>query len=287
MKAADGAWPRRHALRLAGGALLVAGGVVGGLVSTAAGLAGKAHAADLPSLIATAKTSVLPVGTYSATGNPRFEFRGTGFVVGDGQLVATNFHVLPEGAEMESGPQMAVLGSRVGGEAPVRRARVVATDRLRDLVLLQIEGAPLVPLQLAEAGAAREGLNIALMGFPIGGTLGFSVVTHRGIIASMTTVALPAPTARQLDSRAVTRLREGNFEVLQLDATAYPGNSGGPVIDVETGVVLGVVNQVLVKSSRESALSSPTGITYAIPVSLLRDLLREHQRNRAEGVKTP
>jgi S1-C subfamily serine protease len=202
--------------------------------------------------------------------------------------VATNFHVLPDGAEVESGPQMAVLAPRgSSGEAPTRRARVVATDRLRDLVLLQIEGPPLTPLTLAEAGQAREGQGIALLGFPIGGTLGFSVVTHRGIVASLTTVALPAPTARQLDPRAVTRLREGNFEVLQLDATAYPGNSGGPVIDAETGVVLGVVNQVFVKSSRESALSNPTGITYAIPVALLRELMRELQRSRSETGRTP
>jgi S1-C subfamily serine protease len=188
---------------------------------------------------------------------------------------------------MANGPQMAVLLPRPGGEAPLRRARVVATDRLRDLVLLQMEGAALAPLVLAEAGAVREGLSIALMGFPVGGTLGFSVVTHRGIVASLTSVALPAPTARQLDPRAVTRLREGNFEVLQLDATAYPGNSGGPVIDLETGAVLGIVNQVLVKASRESALSSPTGITYAIPVTLLRELLRDLQHQRSEGVKGP
>jgi S1-C subfamily serine protease len=273
--------PRRGALRVAGSALLTVAGA-------AAGLSGSATAADLPSVIASIKTSVMPVGTYNATGNPRFEFRGTGFVVGDGTLVATNFHVLPDGAEVESGPQMAVLANRgSGGEAPVRRARVVATDRLRDLVLLQIEGPPLAPLTLAEAGAAREGQGIALLGFPIGGTLGFSVVTHRGIVASLTTVALPAPTARQLDPRAVSRLREGNFEVLQLDATAYPGNSGGPVIDAETGVVLGVVNQVLVKSSRESALSNPTGITYAIPVALLRNLMRDLALSRTETGKAP
>ena len=248
-----GAVPRRGALRSAATvalAVVVAGAALGGV--------GRAAAADLPSVIASIKTSVLPVGTYSATGNPRFDFRGTGFVVGDGTWVATNFHVLPDGAEVESGPQMAVMATRGnGGEAPVRRARVVATDRLRDLVLLQIEGPPLAPLTLAESGQAREGQSIALLGFPIGGTLGYSVVTHRGIIASLTTAALPAPTARQLDPRALSRLREGNFEVLQLDATAYPGNSGGPVIDAESGVVLGVVNQVLVKSSRESALASP------------------------------
>jgi S1-C subfamily serine protease len=234
-------------------------------------------AGDLVETVAKAKPSVLPVGTFSATGNPRFEFRGSGFVVGDGTLVVTNFHVVPAGAEAEGGPQMAVIATRSGNgnEGQVRRARVVTTDRLRDLALLQLEGPPLPTLALAAAGSAREGQSIALMGFPIGGTLGYSMVTHRGIIASLTTVALPALTAQQLDARAVSRLREGNFEVLQLDATAYPGNSGGPVLDAETAQVVGVVNQVLVKASRESALSSPTGITYAIPVARVHDLLRE------------
>ena len=231
-------------------------------------------AAELPSVIAAAKPSVLPVGTFNATDAPRFGFRGTGFVVGDGTLVVTNFHVLPAGADSESGPSMAVVASRTASEGQLRRARVIATDRSRDLALLKIDGPALPALALAEAGTAREGQGIALIGFPIGGALGFAPVTHRGIIASITTVALPAPTARQLDPRAVLRLREGNFEVFQLDATAYPGNSGGPVLDAGTGQVLAIVNLVLIKGSRESAISSPTGISYAIPVSALHDLLR-------------
>jgi len=244
--------------------------------------AGPAFGVDLADVIAASKASVVPVGTFDATGNPRFAFRGTGFVVGDGRLVATNFHVLPEAAEGSSLAQMAVALTRAGStEGQARRARVVATDRLRDLALLEIEGAPLTPLSLAEPGAAREGQGIALMGFPIGGTLGFSVVTHRGIISSITKAALPAPTARRLDPRAVSRLREGNFEVLQLDATAFPGNSGGPVIDATTGRVLGIVNQVLVRGSRETALTNPTGITYAIPIFLLRELMQELAREKA------
>jgi S1-C subfamily serine protease len=250
---------RRHLLRSAG--LL------------ALGAFGPARA-DLPGIIATAKPSVLPVGTFNATDSPRFGFRGTGFVVGDGTLVATNFHVLPAGAEADSGPAMMVLvGS--GSQAQGHRARMAATDRTRDLALLRIEGPPLQPLVLEEGGRPREGQSIALMGYPIGGTLGFAVVTHRGILASITTAALPAPTAQQLDPRAVMRLREGNFELYQLDATAYPGNSGGPVLDAESGRVIGVVSMVLIKAGRESALSNPTGITYAIPVAALHQLLQQ------------
>jgi S1-C subfamily serine protease len=248
------------------------------LVHTAVGLAlagllPRARA-DLPALIAAAKPSVLPVGTYNATDSPRFGFRGTGFVVGDGTLVATNFHVLPEGAEIDNGPVMMVMVSRTAEAGQLRRARVVATDRSRDLALLRIEGTALKPLRLGEPGAAREGQAVALMGFPIGGTLGFAAVTHRGIIASITTAALPAATAQQLDPRALLRLREGNYELFQLDATAYPGNSGGPLLDADTGQVLGIVNMVLVKGGRESALSNPTGISYAVPVRHLHELLK-------------
>lgn len=248
------------------------------LVVVAATLAPPVHA-DLVSVIAAAKPSVLPVGTFSATDSPRFGFRGTGFVVGDGSFVATNFHVLPAAGETEGGPVMVVLVARPGEGASgqtsqLRRARVVATDRPHDLALLKIEGAPLTPLVLDEPGAAREGQSITLMGFPIGGTLGFAAVSHRGIIASITTAALPAATAQQLDPRALVRLREGNYEVLQLDATAYPGNSGGPVLDADSGRVVGIVNMVLVKAGRESALSNPTGISYAIPVRHLHELLK-------------
>jgi serine protease Do len=231
--------------------------------------------ADLPEVVTRMRASVLPVGTFSATDSPRFGFRGTGFVVGDGTLVATNAHVLPEGADLPSGPRMAVLPAVAQRSGEVRLARVAAVDRVHDLALLRIDGAPLAPLALAEDGAVREGQAIGLMGFPIGGALGFTPVTHRGIVAAVTMMAQQAATAQQLDARAASRLRAGNFEVLQLDATAYPGNSGGPVFDAAGGAVIGVVNMVLVKGSRESALSQPTGISYAIPVRHLLALLAD------------
>jgi serine protease Do len=246
-------------------------GALGGFTALAA--AGWARA-DLANVVAAVRGSIVPVGSYNATDNPRFGFRGTGFVVGDGSFVATNHHVLPATAEVESVSRLAVLvGDPANGTPTVRRATVHATDRDHDLALLKVEGPALPAMNLAEGGV-REGQSIALMGYPIGGTFGFSPVTHRGIVASITRVALPAATAQQLDPRAVSRLRAGNFEVLQLDATAYPGNSGGPVFDIETGSVVGVLNMVLVRSSRESALTNPTGISYAIPVRHLQALLQ-------------
>ena len=63
--------------------------------------------------------------------------------------------------------------------------------------------------------------------------------------------------------------------MFQLDATAYPGNSGSPVYDPDTGDVIGVVNMVLVKSTKESVLTQPSGITYAIPSAHVLDVLKK------------
>ena len=52
--------------------------------------------ADLPDTVDAIRPSVVAVGTYQTTRRPPSVFRGTGFVVGDGQLVATNNHVVPD-----------------------------------------------------------------------------------------------------------------------------------------------------------------------------------------------
>lgn len=229
---------------------------------------------DLPGLIKRSRSSVLLVGTFGATDSPRFLFRGTGFVAAEGNLVVTNSHVLPEAGELTGGRRLVVqTATGPAGRWVLREVEVLKLDRERDLVLLKVLGDALNPLPLAGEQVAQEGKAVALLGFPVGGALGFSLVTHRGIISSITPIALPQSTAQALNEKSIRKLREGTFNILQLDATAYPGNSGGPVLDVETGAVVGVLNMVLIKGSRESALTHPTGISYAIPVDLVAKLL--------------
>lgn len=232
-----------------------------------------AAAADLPALIERSKPSVVLVGSYSPTDSPRFGFRGTGFAVGDGTLVITNAHVLPPPEVTEAEQRVSIQVRTASGEWQLRMARIAALDRAHDLVALGMEGAAIPALRIAAPGLAREGRSVLLMGFPIGGALGFSTVSHRGIISAITPISLPASNARSLDPRALRQLRAGSFDILQLDATAYPGNSGGPVLDQETGEVVGVINMVLTKAGKESALTQPSGISYAIPASLLGPLI--------------
>ncbi len=235
---------------------------------------------ELPALVERSRPSVILVGTYAETDSPRFGFRGSGFVFADGNLAVTNAHVLPEPLAGTRERRL-VVQIRQGQNAwTVRSAEILALDRMHDLALLRFEGAPAPALKLAAAGSAKEGAAIALMGFPLGGALGFSTVTHRGIIAAITAIALPTPSAQGLNERAIRQLREGAFDILQLDATAYPGNSGGPVFDVESGEVVGVVNMVLIKGSKETALSQPSGITYAIPAQYVEQLLGRRDAQR-------
>ena len=70
-----------------------------------------------------------------------------------------------------------------------------------------------------------------------------------------------------------TRLARGSLTVFQLDATAYPGNSGSPLFDPDSGEVIGILNMVLVKAGKESVLAQPSAISYAIPGVHLTALL--------------
>lgn len=228
----------------------------------------------LSELVPRIKPSVLAVGTYQRTRSPPFLFRGTGFVVGDGLWVATNAHVLPENVNSAQGESIAVVQAD-GSNAKVRIASVVDSDPRHDVALLRFQGEPLPPLVLGGVPGAREGQAIAFTGFPLGVVLGLNPVTHRGIISAITPISIPRSNARELSALAIRQL-EGRFDIFQLDATAYPGNSGSPVFDAASGDVLGIVNMVFVKGSKESALSQPSGITYAIPVSYLKAMLDQH-----------
>ena len=232
-----------------------------------------ARADNTISTIERVKGSVVAVGTFERTRAPAFQFRATGFAVGDGSLVATNVHALPVTLDSEHRETLVVLIPAPGQEPQLREARELVVDTGSDLALLKIDGPPLPALKLGGFEAVREGQRVLFTGFPIGSVLGIFAATHRGMIAAITPIAIPPPVAAQLDARVARRLATGSFPVFQLDATAYPGNSGSPVYDPESGEVLGIINMVFVKGTKEAALTQPSGITYAIPASHLQALL--------------
>lgn len=230
--------------------------------------------ANLVETVAKVKPSVVGVGVHTPTSRPQNILRGTGFVIGNGHYVVTNAHVLPTALDKTLLQEMAVfIGS--GKYAKVRKASIVATSERHDLAVLKLSGTPLPALTLADEAFHPDGSSIAFTGFPIGAVLGLYPVTHRGIIASTTPTVTPVTSAQQMSLKVLKSLRNP-YLVYQLDATAYPGNSGSAMYDMKTGKVIGVINKVFVQETKEAVISKPSGITYAIPVKYLRQLLKEH-----------
>jgi S1-C subfamily serine protease len=248
-------------------------------LSATALLATSARCADAPDTVQRVKAAVVAVGTYAPSRNPQFAFLGTGFAVGDGTIVATSAHLLtrePDNARRET-VAVAVPGARSDGSVQVHPAKALAINRSHDLALLQLEGGRLPALALGDSAQVREGQTLLFTGFPLGTALGLVPATHRAMLAAVTPIALPSPDARSLAPRAIKRLASGPLTVFQLDGTAYPGNSGSPLYDPDSGAVLGIISMVVVKGSKEAALAHPSGISYAVPVDQLKALLRSAQ----------
>lgn len=249
-------------------------GAVGALAAALL-LCGSGHAADLTSTVAAVKPSVVGVGTYLKTRSPAINFSGTGFVVEDGLSVITNAHVVPAILDTEKREALGIVISRPGGELEFRAATVAAIDKVHDLAHLRLTGAPLPAIQLGQNSDAAEGMDLAFTGFPLGMVLGLHPATHRAVLSAITPIVMPSLSSRGLDVRMITQLQKAPFLIYQLDGTAYPGNSGSPVYQPSSGVVLAVINSTLVKGLKETAITNPSGISYAIPVAYVRDLLQQ------------
>jgi S1-C subfamily serine protease len=232
-----------------------------------------ATAGPLAETIDRFRTSVVGIGAWKLRRTPPSHYLGTGFVVVDGRHCLTNAHVVAPVLTGKDGKDVLLKVYALGDPKPTMRgARVVAQDPDHDLALLAFGGPALPAFPLGDSRAVSEGDPVAFTGFPIGMALGLHPATHRGTVAAIVPVAEPALSSRQLNPKNIKRLREP-FDIFQLDATAYPGNSGSPLYRPESGEVIAVINAVFVKGSKENALKDPSGITYAIPIHLAKPLL--------------
>ena len=242
------------------------------LALIALALAAPVHA-DVADMLPSIKPGVVGVGTFKPTGRPPANLQGTGFAVLDGHYVVSCAHIFSQLLDTENNEIHAVfLGHDT--QVTVRAAQLIATDRAHDLALLKISGDPLPALKLGDSDHVREGWQLYFTGYPIGSVLGLNASTHRAGLAAIIPIYTPVAAASQLNVRALKQAQHP-YEVFELDAVAYPGNSGSPVWNPETGEVLGVVNSVYVKGAKEAALSAPSGISYAIPVKYVRRLLEQ------------
>lgn len=201
----------------------------------------KAPAPDTAGSLADAVDRVLPsvvsIRTESFGGG---EGEGSGVVLDRSGIILTNNHVV-------EGTTAVTVSFNDDVHLKPLAGTVIGTAPERDLAVIHVEAADLVPLQLARSSALRLGDAVFAVGFPLG--LGGPTVTS-GIVSGLD---------RTIDGR------NGKLTgLLQTDAAINPGNSGGPLVD-RSGRLVGI-NTAGVRLADAENVSFAIAIDEALPV---------------------
>lgn len=237
-------------------------------------------------IAAKVRPGIVAVGTYDRLDAPSIRFFGSGFVVGDGHMAVTNKHVIDAVSVKEKLEDLRVF---FADEAPTqgRRATVIEADAHHDVALLAFDGLPGTPLELNTQDVPRPGQGVGVMGYPIGTALGLAPAVHRGVVSALVPAVLPMPRGIELTPELAEAIRKP-YNLLQLDMTVYPGNSGSPLFDALDGRVIGIVNKALATRTREHMLDKPSGIAYAVPVRWVYEIVQRHApQNNSPQIDTP
>ena len=132
---------------------------------------------------------------------------GTGFVIGEDGLIATNFHVIG---------QHRSFSVRMADGSELKPVSIIARDEKRDIAIVKVDAKGLKPLPLGDSDSLSPGQSMFAIGNPLG--LEFSV--SKGVMAA-------------------TRDVEG-IDMIQLAMPIEPGSSGSPVMDMK-GNVHGII----------------------------------------------
>jgi len=143
---------------------------------------------------------------------------GSGFFVSADGLIVTAEHVVSNLPE----PLPVILP-----DGKVMAARVVARSKERDFAVLKVDGAGLPFLQFGSFSDLKEGEELIFIGYPF---MELREITHKGMVS--------------WKGKLVWKGEEGDLpgaNFLQLNAIINNGNSGGPLIDIKTGRVVGII----------------------------------------------
>lgn len=199
-------------------------------------------------------SKVLPsvVSIYSMTRSGGAE--GSGSIISPDGYVLTNHHVV---AGADQGGRLEVTmndGSR-------HSATFVASDATTDVGVIKIDDVSDLPfLQFGDSDAAAVGQEVVAVGSP----LGLNATVTSGIVSAK--------------NRPVRASQEGGesslIDAIQTDAAVNPGNSGGPLVDME-GNIIGMNSMIASLSGGSNAEGGSIGLGFAIPSNFAKRMADE------------
>lgn len=202
----------------------------------------------------TAKPPPLAAAVPAAPGKPgapapsapsgRMVSSGTGFVVAPGRAM-TNAHVVQDCRGLH-------IRAPGGAELP---ARVLASDRQRDLALLEVTGEAGPALAFRRDPNVRRGETVVTYGFPLAGLLS------------------SGPTLTTGEISALAGLGDDQRQY-QISAPVQPGNSGGPLLDSGGNVVGVIVSKLNAQRVAQRTGDIPQNVNFAVKGSEALAFLR-------------
>ena len=180
----------------------------------------------------------LPTPDFGQRGNPQpMHGEGSGFIVSPDGYILTNAHVVADADEVT----VRLTDRRE------YHAKVVGADRRTDVAVIKIDAKNLPTVRIGDPSRLKPGEWVLAIGSPFG----FENSATAGII-SATSRALPDG-----DSSYVP--------FIQTDVAVNPGNSGGPLFNMQ-GEVVGINSQIF------SRTGGYMGLSFAIPIDVAMDV---------------
>jgi putative serine protease PepD len=172
---------------------------------------------------------------------------GSGFVISENGLIATNQHVVSE--------QEADYYVKFEGSDELVDVQKIYRDSVNDIAILEVNKKGLPSLTLGNSDNLKPGQPVVAIGNPLGR---LSSTVTSGIISGLN---------REVDlGSSFLRSNVEKFEdTIQTDAAINPGNSGGPLLNA-AGHVIGI---------NFATVQGADNLSFAIPVSYLRTRLEE------------
>lgn len=193
------------------------------------------YAAIRPALVAIQVDGITP-------DNNSFRGRGSGIIVDEAGRILTSLHVV-------QGAQNVQVRFYDGTTAT---ARIAQQQPERDLAILEV---PRIP-DGVEAAILGGGVNVGDQVMAIGSPFGLEGSASLGIVSGL---------GRRFTVQSTGQVLEN---MIQFDAAANPGNSGGPLVDM-AGRVVGIVTGI----ANPFGQSAFIGLGFAVPIQAASGLV--------------